>query len=82
LLNQEPLYVVDDADWDDNYICVEQSAEQEYEAAIGHPLDQDTGLQSDFGKIIAVVKVVDNNGANTIGGGGTPRQPLAPPIGN
>jgi len=75
-------YVVDDADWDDNYICVEQSAEQEYEAAIGHPLDQDTGLQSDFGKIIAVVKVVDNNGANTIGGGGTPRQPLAPPIGN
>jgi hypothetical protein len=25
---------------------------------------------------------VTNNGANSIGGGGTPRQPRAPPIGN
>jgi hypothetical protein len=25
---------------------------------------------------------VDNNSAGTIGGGGTPRRPLAPPIGN
>lgn len=75
-------YVVDDAGWDYNYICVEHSAEVEYEAAIGHPLDQDAGLQADFAKIIAAVKVVDNNGPNSIGGGGTPRQPLAPQIGN
>ncbi|NMG11836.1 hypothetical protein [Brasilonema sp. UFV-L1] len=75
-------YVVDDAGWDYNYLCVERSAEQEYEAVIGHEIHGDAALQADFAKIIAAVKVVNNNASNSIGGGGTPRQPLAPPIGN
>lgn len=75
-------YVVDDAGWDYNYLCIERSAEQEYEAVTGHQIDGDTALQADFAKIIAAVKVVDNNESNNIGGGGTPRQPLAPPIRN
>lgn len=75
-------YVVDDAYWDYNYLCIEQSAQQEYSEVTGNQVYQDTEFQADFAKIIAAVKVVNNNGPNSIGGGGTPRQPLAPPIGN
>ena len=75
-------YVVDDSGWDYNYLCIERSAAQEYEKVSGHSLDSDAAFQSDFAKIVAAVKVVDNNGPNSIGGGGEPRQPFAPPIGN
>ncbi|KAB8321165.1 hypothetical protein SD81_006680 [Tolypothrix campylonemoides VB511288] len=75
-------YVVDDSGWDYNYLCLERSAELEYEQVTGHQVHGDAALQADFAKIIGAVKVVDNNGPNSIGGGGTPRQSLAPPIGN
>lgn len=75
-------YVVDDSGWDYNYLALERSAEQEYEQVTGHQVHGDAALQADFAKIIAAVKVVDNNKSDSIGGGGTPRQPLAAPIGN
>ncbi len=75
-------YIVDDSGWDYNYLCVEQSAQVEYSTVTGHDLSGDAALQADFTKIIAVVKVVNNNGSNSIGGGGTPRQSLPPAIGN
>lgn len=75
-------YVVDDSGWDYNYFAVERSAEVEYQAVTGKHFDHDAALQADFAKMIAVVKIVDNNGPDSIGGGGTPRQPLAPPLGN
>ena len=75
-------YVVDDSFWDSNYLCIEQSAEQEFSEVTGRQIYSDSELQDDFNKIIAAVKVVNNNDPNSIGGGGTPRQPLAPPIGN
>jgi hypothetical protein len=34
----------------------------------------------DLDRIFANVHVVTNNGSDSIGGGGTPRQPLAPPF--
>jgi hypothetical protein len=34
----------------------------------------------DFQRLIAALQVVVNNGPNSIGGGGTPRQPLAPAL--
>ena len=42
--------------------------------------DNNTAWCRDFKKIAAVLNVVSNNGPNSIGGGGTPRQPLAPEI--
>ncbi|MDF5724117.1 MAG: hypothetical protein PUP91_27355 [Rhizonema sp. PD37] len=75
-------YIVDNSGWDYNYLCVEHNAQVEYSTITGVDLSYDAALQADFTKIIAAVKVVDNNGANSIGGGGTPRQPLPPPIGN
>jgi hypothetical protein len=35
---------------------------------------------SDVARIVAALAVVDNNAPSTVGGGGTPLQPLAPPI--
>jgi hypothetical protein len=34
----------------------------------------------DIQKLLPLLQVIDNNAPTTIGGGGTPRQPLAPPI--
>jgi hypothetical protein len=73
-------YVVDDAGWDYNYIGVEHEAELEYKAATGNTINDDVALNQDFNKIIAAVEVVGNNSPTSIGGGGTPRQPLAPPL--
>jgi len=75
-------YIVDDSGWDYNYLCVEHNAQVEYSTVTGQDLSQDAAFQADFAKIVAAVNVVDNNGSNSIGGGGTPRQPLPPPIGN
>ncbi len=75
-------YVVDDSGLDYNYLCIEHNAELEYTQRTGYYFNDDPNLEADFAKIIAAVKVVDNNGPNSIGGGGTPRQPLTPPIGN
>jgi len=43
---------------------------------------QNAAWFSDMQKMLAAVKVVDNNTPGSIGGGGTPRQPLAPPFQN
>jgi hypothetical protein len=39
-----------------------------------------TAFMRDTQRIVAALKVVDNNGPSSIGGGGTPRQPLAAPL--
>ncbi|MBO3460217.1 hypothetical protein G7B40_023840 [Aetokthonos hydrillicola Thurmond2011] len=75
-------YVVDNSAWDYNELCVEHNADVEYSKSTGRSLTNDPQFLADFNKIIGALKVVDNNGPNSIGGGGTPRQPLAPPIGN
>ena len=48
------------------------------DAAIGMP--QITDIRSDLPKMAPYLAVVTNNTAQSIGGGGTPRQPLAPPL--
>jgi hypothetical protein len=40
-----------------------------------------TPWRRDMQKLVQALYVVNNNTPTTIGGGGTPRQPLAPPIG-
>lgn len=48
------------------------------DAAAGMPELAD--IRNDLAKISPYLAVVTNNSAQTIGGGGTPRQPLAPPL--
>ncbi len=73
-------YVVDDTGGDYNALCVEQQAQVEYKNTTGHAIEQDQPLITDFNKMIANVKVIDNNSPTSIGGGGTPRVSLAPPF--
>lgn len=73
-------YVVDDSGGDYNALCVEHNADVEFQQATGHTIAQDQGIAADFGRMVAALKVIDNNGPSSIGGGGTPRAPLAPPL--
>jgi hypothetical protein len=43
-------------------------------------VQDNTAWRRDMQKIVTALSVVNNNTATTIGGGGTPRQPLAAPI--
>jgi len=64
------------------------SFKAQFEADYGFPLEQswrgtsgNTSLwSSDMQKLMTALHVVTNNGPSSIGGGGTPRQPLAPPL--
>lgn len=76
-------YVVDDSQdpgaWDVHRINVEAAVLDEYPALDTYP-GTGTPFGRDMNKIFTRLAVVDNNTAETIGGGGTPRQPLAPPL--
>jgi hypothetical protein len=65
-------YVVDDTCWDVHAIDLEEGAE----------FSDGGSFDSDLQRVFSLLAVVDNNGPSSIGGGGTPRVPLAPPIGN
>ncbi len=86
-------YIVDNTCWDIYAIATEWSPEgrviDEFEDEYGYPFDfkPNNGTQnSDWGRdiidVFTALHVVDNNGPNSIGGGGTPRAPLAPPFGD
>lgn len=78
-------YVVDDTAWDVYAIIAEWSPEgrftDEFEKNWGFPFaisDKDTPWGRDIDRIFLNLHVVDNNGPNSIGGGGEPIAPLAP----
>jgi hypothetical protein len=65
-------YVVDDTYWDVHAIDLDVNAE----------FGDGGSFHSDMQRLFQMLSVVDNNSASNVGGGGTPRAPLAPPIGN
>jgi hypothetical protein len=65
-------YVVDDTYWDVHAIDLDYNAE----------FGDGGSFDDDMQELFQMLHVVDNNSAGSIGGGGTPRVPLAPPIGN
>jgi len=78
-------YIVDDTAWDGFGVCTEinpsSSVRAEFYANYGYQIDdQGTPFFTDLNTIFEALKVVDNNGPDNIGGGGTPLVPLAPPI--
>ncbi|GCE22363.1 discoidin domain-containing protein [Dictyobacter kobayashii] len=66
-------YVVDDTGWDDNQIGVENTVPANYDFGSGD-------LKSDINSLFSSLQVIDNNSSSNIGGGGTLRAPLAPPL--
>jgi hypothetical protein len=81
-------YVVDTG-WGPPYIAVERgpdgTVESEFQALYGYSIKQSSTSHpwsQDWKQLNRALQLVDNNSATSVGGGGTPRQPLAPPIGN
>lgn len=72
-------YVVDDSYWDSADLGMDDVAMAEFQSVTGREFGSGPE-RADVQKIIAALHVVDNNGPSSIGGGGTPRAPLAPPI--
>jgi hypothetical protein len=74
-------YLTDDSAWDAVDFCVEKGVNDEVIATYGHELEGDSGdFYEDVMKMIPKLAVIDNNGPSTVGGGGNPRKPLAPPF--
>lgn len=74
-------YVADDTAWDAHALATENGVLQEFEYEYGHKFG---AKKSEFFKdvmaLFAALHIVDNNGPDAIGGGGTPRASLAPDI--
>ncbi|GCE09358.1 discoidin domain-containing protein [Dictyobacter aurantiacus] len=66
-------YIVDDTGWDDVQIGVENTLRDNYDFG-------SADLSSDIKSLFAALQIIDNNSFSNIGGGGTPRVPLAPPL--
>lgn len=74
-------YVVDDTAWDAHSIITENGVLQEFEHEYGHRLnDRSSEFFDEVMTLFTALHVVNNNSPDNIGGGGTPRAPLAPPI--
>ncbi len=71
-------YITEDAAWDTWDLVVERGVEKEMEAA-GLAMSG-SRWKEELNKLVQALQIVDNNGPTTIGGGGTPRVPLAPAI--
>ena len=70
-------YFTEDTAWDAWDLIVEQGAETEFAEHYGFSLKSET-WRNELNKLVQALHIVDNNSPHRIGGGGTPRQPLAP----
>lgn len=80
-------YVVDDTAWNAAALVIEVGPDgdvaEEFEDEYGYPIrtsDSNSPWYQDLASIFSQLHVIDNNSEGSIGGGGTPRQPLAPPF--
>jgi len=72
-------YVTDDSGWDAYDLCVELGVPEEVEKAHRVKMVGTSGTFFDeFNRIVQALHIVDNNAPGQVGGGGEPRQPLAP----
>jgi hypothetical protein len=75
-------YVVDDTAWDVHALSVQEGVTQEFKAFYGYDFFASSGdFFNDFNALFRALHVVTNSDPNSVGGGGTPRAPLAPPFG-
>lgn len=80
-------YLVDDSAWSSVSICVENGPagvfEDQFQSDWGFALNTNgttSAFAKDFATILANLSVVNDNGPSSIGGGGTPLQPIAAPL--
>jgi hypothetical protein len=81
-------YVVDDSAWPAYALCTEfgpngvftRQFQSDWGFSFGDWVSTPGPWQHDIQLLVSMLNVVNNNGPQSIGGGGTPLQPLAPPI--
>ena len=72
-------YVSDDSGWDAYDLCVERGVPDDVHARYGYSLSGEHGvLVEEMKRMVKALMIVENNGPASLGGGGTPRRPLAP----
>lgn len=77
----EPGRIVAKALQDYGGYVVDQARSMTLYAELGVPPEVLTAIREDLPRIRRELRVVTNNGPNTVGGGGEPLLPLAPPLG-
>ncbi|GAB5410798.1 MAG: hypothetical protein BalsKO_31630 [Balneolaceae bacterium] len=75
------VYFTEDAAWDTWDIIVERNVELEFEQEYGFSMNSDI-WKSELNMLMQSLYVITNNSPASIGGGGTPREPLAPDFSN
>jgi hypothetical protein len=80
-------YLVDDTAWDVHTFCTEVGPAGDFDAQFaadwGFPMasrSSEDPFAQDMEVVFSQLAVVDDNGPTSVGGGGTPLQPLAPPL--
>ncbi|WP_269526011.1 hypothetical protein [Coraliomargarita parva] len=74
-------YVADDTAWDASDLCVEKGVPNEVQAKYGYSLVGSDGiLVNEMSRMVTALMLVANNSPQSIGGGGQPRQALAPAL--
>lgn len=74
-------YISDDSAWNAYDLCVERGVPEEVEKTYEFALTGSEGVFVDeMKRMVTHLAIVVNNSPDSIGGGGKPRQPLAPPI--
>jgi hypothetical protein len=74
-------YISDDSGWDHYDLCAEVGVKEQTKKVLGVGLAfEENDYLRDLMAIITKLSIVDNNDEKNIGGGGTPRRVLAPPI--
>lgn len=72
-------YIVDDSGISSYNLGVEKGVQDEFATTYGYSFG--TGaFHNDVNKLYAALQIIENNTPATIGGGGSPRAPLAPPF--
>jgi|GEM_PF-500924 len=79
-------YVADNTGWDAHAIDVEKGVVEEFESFYGYDFTGKNGSNGpffdDYMKLFSSLHIIANNSPDSIGGGGTPRAPLAPELGS
>lgn len=73
------VYFTDDAAWDTWDLVVERYAADDFAQQYGFSMESAT-WKAEVNRLMQALSVITNNAPGSIGGGGTPRQPLAPPF--
>ncbi len=74
-------YIADDSAWNAADLCVERGVPEEVQERYGISMRGYGGpFVNEMKRMVTALMIVDNNREDTIGGGGTPRRPLAPAL--